>query len=142
MVLNTFKFFWPWSKVAFYLINLHIWTWSKNFERSQFCFWTSRWIRHKYLDFFFFFTFFIYSKGSWWSTCNQNSSNQTFWWTNPSQWWIQASMTTLLYKNETQPTEYRLLPEKKIFHKTPVVLWLWIVKKPSKFRLDFLCLNS
>ena len=58
--LNTFKIFWPWSKVIFYLINLHIWawskmfdhiqiywTWSKKFERSQFCFWTSRWIRQQ-----------------------------------------------------------------------------------------------
>ena len=57
-----FKIFWPWSKVIFYLINLHIWawskifdhiqiywTWSKNFERSQFCFWTSRWIRHAWI---------------------------------------------------------------------------------------------
>ena len=57
--LNKFKIFWPWPKVIFYLINLHIWSWSKifdhiqiywtrskNFERSQFCFWTSRWIRH------------------------------------------------------------------------------------------------
>ena len=63
--LNTFKFFWPWSKVIFYLINLHIWSWSKifdhiqiywmwskNFERSQFCFWTSRWIRHEWFSTF------------------------------------------------------------------------------------------
>ena len=60
--LNMFKFFWLWSKVIFYLINLHIWAWSKlfdhiqiywtrskSFERSQFCFWTSKWIRHKSL---------------------------------------------------------------------------------------------
>ena len=33
------------QKVIFYLINLHIWAWSKSFECSQFCFWTSRWIR-------------------------------------------------------------------------------------------------
>ena len=57
--LNTFKFFWSWPKVIFYLINLHIWAWSKifdhnqkilnlvqNFLSNQKHFWTSRWIRH------------------------------------------------------------------------------------------------
>ena len=57
--LNTCNFFWPWSKVIFYLINLHIWAWSnifehiqiywtlsKKFERKQKYFWTSRWIMH------------------------------------------------------------------------------------------------
>ena len=33
--LNTFKFFWPWSKVIFYFINLHIWAWSKIFDHIQ-----------------------------------------------------------------------------------------------------------
>ena len=58
-LLNTCNFFRPWSKVIFYLINLHIlawsnifehiqkyWTLSKNFECKQKYFWTSRWIRH------------------------------------------------------------------------------------------------
>ena len=34
-ILNVFKFFWPWSKVIFYLVNLHIWAWSKIFDHIQ-----------------------------------------------------------------------------------------------------------
>ena len=33
--LNMNKFFWPWSKVIFYLIDLHIWAWSKIFDHIQ-----------------------------------------------------------------------------------------------------------
>ena len=52
--LNPLKFFWPQSKVIFYLINLHIWAWSKIFDHikkywtqskrfkcNQICFWSS-----------------------------------------------------------------------------------------------------
>ena len=61
--LNTFKFCWPWSKVIFYLMNLHIWAWSKIFAHIQkilnvvkkfwtqpIFFWTSRWIRHEFIS--------------------------------------------------------------------------------------------
>ena len=54
------QIFWSWSKARFYLINLHIWAWSKIFEHIQKILntvknfwtsakniWTSRWIRHK-----------------------------------------------------------------------------------------------
>ena len=73
IIFTTFKFFWAcsiffersqifwsWSKARFYLINLHIWAWSKIFEHIQKILntvkniwtwskniWTSRWIRHK-----------------------------------------------------------------------------------------------
>ena len=53
------QIFWSWSKARFYLINLHIWAWSKIFEHIQKILntvkniwtltkkiWTSRWIRH------------------------------------------------------------------------------------------------
>ena len=30
-----FKFFWSWLKVMFYLVNLHIWVWSKIFDLIQ-----------------------------------------------------------------------------------------------------------
>ena len=72
IIFTTFKFFWAcsiffehsqifwsWSKARFYLINLHIWAWSKIFEHIQKILntvkyiwtwskniWTSRWIRH------------------------------------------------------------------------------------------------
>ena len=71
-IFTVFKFFfalsiffehsqivWSWSKARFYLINLHIWAWSKVFEHIQNILntikniwtwskniWTSRWIRH------------------------------------------------------------------------------------------------
>ena len=62
------KFFWPRLKVIFYLINFHIWAWSKIFEHIQKILntvkniwtwskniWTSKWIRHQWiLDFGFF----------------------------------------------------------------------------------------
>ena len=64
--LNTFLIFWLLSKVIFYLINLHIWAWSKIFDhiqkywtrskkidRNQNIFWTSRWMRH-WPNFFWF----------------------------------------------------------------------------------------
>ena len=54
------QIFWSWSKARFYLINLHIWAWSKIFEHIQKILntvkniwtgakniWTSRWIRHE-----------------------------------------------------------------------------------------------
>ena len=73
IIFTTFKFFWAcsiffehsqifwsWSKARFYLINFHIWAWSKIFEHIQKILntvkniwtrskniWTSRWIRHK-----------------------------------------------------------------------------------------------
>ena len=73
IIFTTFKFFWAcslffehsqifwsWSKARFYLINLHIWAWSKIFEHIQKILntvkniwtwskniWTSKWIRHK-----------------------------------------------------------------------------------------------
>ena len=72
IIFTTFKFFWAcsiffehshifwsWSKARFYLINFHIWAWSKIFEHIQKILnmgkyiwtwskniWTSRWIRH------------------------------------------------------------------------------------------------
>ena len=72
IIFTTFKFFWAcsiffkcsqifwsWPKARFYLINLHIWAWSKLFEHIQKILntvkniwtwskniWTSRWIRH------------------------------------------------------------------------------------------------
>lgn len=36
--LNTFKFFWPWPKVIFYLINLHIWAYSNILNAANFVF--------------------------------------------------------------------------------------------------------
>ena len=72
IIFTTFKFFsacsiffehsqifWSWSKARFYLIDLHIWAWSKIFEHIQKILnaikniwtwskniWTSRWISH------------------------------------------------------------------------------------------------
>ena len=62
IVIYFFKhsqIFWSWSKARFYLINLHIWAWSKIFDHIQKILntvkniwtwskgiWTSRWIRH------------------------------------------------------------------------------------------------
>ena len=53
--LNAFKFFWPRSKVIFYLLHLqnflnvakNIWTWSKNIWMWSKNIWTSRWNRHQ-----------------------------------------------------------------------------------------------
>ena len=63
------QIFWSWSKARFYLINLHIWAWSKIFEHIQKILntvkniwtwskniWTSKWIRHN----FFRATFFVF----------------------------------------------------------------------------------
>ena len=34
-ILTGFKHFWSWSTVRLYLINLHIWAWSKIFEQIK-----------------------------------------------------------------------------------------------------------
>ena len=101
------QIFWSWSKARFYLINLHIWAWSKIFEHIQKILntvkniwtwskniWTSRWIRHVFKKYWTRSKKFEHSKNIFWTGRWNRHMLYVIWCNLSKVFWMHQSETT------------------------------------------------